>query len=887
MPIFSFPRIRRLPRAAPNGERAVARRVAEELETHVALWTETFVRRGMSPDEAEAAARRRFGNYQAAESSLIRAAYQREGVFRMRESLDALISDIRFAVRQLRRARGFAAFNVLTIALAVGLTTAVFAMIDAILLRPLPFPAASQLVELQGKDSSGNAVVVVSADNWNDWRQQNRTFTNIAIHTQNRMSVLIGGEAVGVRAEYVSPEFLAVVKPRFVWGRGFDERSSADFFTVVVSERFWRSALGAKTGPGLTVTMFGSRREVIGVVADGQEYPTATELWFPYQHRQVGGAARNNINWFAVGRLRPEASPQVAERDLTAIAQRIQASEPASLYSYGVAILPLKDFLIGDTRVYLQLLMAAVFAVLLIGIANLASANLARGVRRAGEMAVRSALGAGRGRVLRQLLIEHLVVALSGGAIGTLLAVGVVRAVRATSLDIPRLSELSIDARVLLFGIVTSAIAGVLTGILPALQASNDAPQRTMALSGRGNVKGGRGLPGRALVGAEVALSVVLVACAVLLVQSLRSVLARPLGFTTDRVIAAEITLDQPAYRAPGTKARYWQELLTAVRNDPQTAKAALVNWAPLSPGGVGAVEVDTTVVGDEPAIGYRAVSEGYFETLGIPVLQGRVFTDRDDATQGRVVIIGKAVAERYWPGRSPIGRRIRATNMESAFHNGEAPWLTVVGVVGDVRHYGYEAEPIPVMYVSSLQVPEREFGMTLIVRGRTATERLVETTRRIVRQLDPQIATSVRVLEEQARDRIATRSASMNVLLIFAFVALALAAIGVFGVLSFFVVQRRREMAVRAAIGASPRSIIELVVGSAARVVAIGLVAGVAGVYASAGVIRATLFDVVATDGKVLTLTCLVVAAVALIAALIPALRASRVDVREALVGE
>jgi predicted permease len=573
-----------------------------------------------------------------------------------------------------------------------------------------------------------------------------------------------------------------------------------------------------------------------------------------------------------------------AADDLSAIARRIREAEPVAIYSYGVDVSSLRAQVVGDSGVYLGFLMLAVGAVLLIAVANLASANLARGVSRTPEMAVRAALGAGRRRVARQLLVEHLCIALLGGAAGTAFAMAAVGMIRSVANDLPRAASIAVDGRVLLFGFGVSLLTGVLTGLLPALQASRASPQQIIGRAGRSQVRGGRGLPGQALVGTEIALALILFACAGLLIGSLRAVLARPLGFDTQGIVTASLPLLTPTYRATAARDRYWREILTTLRAAPGVERAALVNWAPLSPGGSTFIETDGTPVAGAGA-GYRVISDGYFATLGIPLLAGRDIEARDDSTGPRVVVINDAMAQRYWPGQRPVGRRVRARSMEG--YATEAPWLTIVGVVASVRHYGYEADELPEMYVSYRQRPDFTFGLTAVVRGREPADALPDEIRVLVRRQDPAIAPHLTLLEDDAARRTASRRLTMNVLSVFAALALLLAAIGVYSVLSFSVAQRSREIALRAALGADRRSLLALVLSSAGRVVVLGILAGLAGLAALRGVIRATLYGVESGDPLVLAIAVLLIGAVAMLAALVPALRGTRVELREALSAE
>ncbi|MEP7345313.1 MAG: ABC transporter permease [Gemmatimonadaceae bacterium] len=887
-PVPTFAGLRRYLGLTRWGRRATQREVDEELDAHVAMRVAHLVARGRTPEHARLEALRRFGDLASAREALVASAQRRNQRLLVREWLASVRQDAGYALRQMRRAPGFAAFSIATFALGIGLTTAVFATVDAVLLRPLPFPAPGRLVSIQGLDSVGNPVIFVSADNWYDWRRQNRTFTDVAIHMQARVSVRAGEDAVRAPAELVSAGFFRVVQPRLLFGRTFNDSGDAQEATgIVVSESFWRRTLGAKPPAGLHAVVDGVDRDVIGVVAAGEEYPGGRDVWIPYNHRQTGGSSRNAVNWFGIGRLAPGVSIGAATTDLSGVARRIREADPGTLYSYGVRLDPLSDRVVGNVSDYLQLMMGAVLLVLLIACANLASANLARGVSRSREMGVRAALGAGKRRVVRQLLIEHLCVALIGGALGTLLGALLLRAVVASAAaQLPRADTIALDGRVLLFGFLIATITGLVTGVLPAVQASRTPPNAALS-GGRGAVRGGRGLPARALVGAEVALAFVLVTCTGLLVQSLRSVLSQPLGFDTSGVVTAQVMLSGPSYaKNQAAKMEYWRRLQTSLRSAPGVETVGLANWIPLEPGGSSFIEIGGRDIPGASA-GYRVVGDDYFAALRVAVLSGRPISATDDSTAPPVAVINRAMAERFWPGENPLGRLVRAPSMEGAAGGALPAWRTVVGVVGDVRQYGYEFTPDPELYVPYRQAPGWTYTLTAVVRGHAGDASLVEVVRRRVRDIDPGIAAEIDVLAARAARRTASRRFTMSVLGLFGGLALLLASIGVYGVLSFAVVQRTRELAVRAALGAGRPSLLTLVLASGGRVIMAGLGAGVLGMLLLTKVIGATLYNVSPHNPMVLATSLGTIGVVAFLAALVPAYRATRIAPMIALKGE
>ncbi|HSA57504.1 MAG TPA: ABC transporter permease [Gemmatimonadaceae bacterium] len=804
---------------------------------------------------------------------------------RLQHWFASLRQDIGHGFRQRLRAPGLTAVAVLTLALGIGLTTTVFALVDGVMLRPLPFPDPDRLVALQSVDSAGAIIRSVSAENWTDWKEENRTLAGVALYMGDGASVVVGTEALRVRSQLVTPGFFEVMGMRLVTGRPFTEDEvTRGERVVVVSEGFWRRQLGASRDSGLVIQVNGFPYDVIGVVAQEQVFPERTEVWTPYRHRQQ---SRNNINWFAVGRLEPGVSIPRARDDLGVVARRILEEDPATLYSHGVHVMPLRDRIVGDTTSLLEMLLGAVALVLLITCANLASANLAQGAQRAREMAVRSALGASGGRLVRQVLVDHVVLALIGGASGAFLAWGLTRsATLLAASHLPRATEIGVDLRVLAVAFLISTIAGLLTGILPALQASRAAPNNAIGAGTRGAVGGGRGLPGRMLVGAEIAMALMLVAGAGLLVQSLRAVLARPLGFETNGVATAEVILGGPRYQNDSLAVlTYWRTLLDSLRAIPGARGAGLANWVPLVRGGTGFIEIAGKDIPGAGA-GYRVISDGYFETLGMHVLEGRSFDERDRTESPRVAVINRRMAERFWPGESPLGRMVRATSMEPGARGTPAPWITVIGVVSDVRHFGYESEPVAEMFVLYRQLMPawRISSLTAIVRATGPEERLLQGVRERVRAIDPMIPAEIGLLSSEAARVTASRRFAMLVMTVFGSLSLFLAGIGVFGVLSFSVARRTREMAVRAALGADRRSLLSLVIRSGGRVVAAGAAVGLAGAILLAGLLSNLLYEVSPRDPAVLAAATLAIAAVGLAATILPARRATRADPMVAL---
>jgi putative ABC transport system permease protein len=442
---------------------------------------------------------------------------------------------------------------------------------------------------------------------------------------------------------------------------------------------------------------------------------------------------------------------------------------------------------------------------------------------------------------------------------------------------IPRATEVAIDGRAIAFALVVTILAGVLAALLPALRATGGG-LRVLIGNDRTTVRGGRGLPGSTLVAAELALALVLLAAGGLLVRSFRNVVDRDLGFDPRGVITAEVPLSSPDYYDADRRLVFWRRLLERASGMPGVEAAGLANWIPTRNGGGSFIEIEGRPQSRDGA-GYRAVSAGYFEAMGVPLVAGRMFDGRETGASERVAIINRAMAERYWPGANPIGARVRATSMEAVLEGG-APWITIVGIVGDVRHWGYEADPEPEMYTVFSQVPVHTFTLNLVVRAPPAmVPRLGEALRGEVRSIDPTVAPRIALLDDGVAGLLGERRLTMNVLTGFATLALLLAAIGVYGLLSFAVAQRTREIGVRTALGAGRGGIIALVLRSALRVVLAGALAGVFGAWAVTRLMGALLFDVSPLDPLAFAAAVFVLVGVSVGAALIPTWRATRVD--------
>lgn len=856
----------------------IRREVDEEIHLHLELRERELRDRGESPEDARVHARRRFDeDLEGARRRLYASARRRDRRRGVRERLYSVLQDARLTARRARTEPGHALFTIATLALGIGLTTGTFTLVEGVLLSPLPFPEPDRLVSLRSVNEDGSDFPYVSSTNWFDWRDGNRTLVATGIHGfPRRMTVGMGESAFRVDGVSVGGRFFDVMRIPMLLGRGLTETEiEARQSLAVVSEGFWREVLGADPELSREITVDGWSVRVIGVVRRGYAYPEGVRIWMPGVYRRMSGAARNNINWLAVGRLRPGVTVEEARADLSAIADRIRAEEPAGIYSWGVGVLPLRDELVGGSRRTLWLLLGAATSVLLIACANLAGLGLARCTASRGETAVRLALGASRIRIAQQQVVEQLLLAGIGGLLGLAAADALVRRLTAGGVPLARTAGVAVNGAVVLFAVGVTLTAGLLSSALPALRSSR-AGLRAAMVAGARSVAGARTLPGAALVGSEIALAVVLLVGGGLLVRSYVTLTGRQLGYDPDRVVTASIALTSSQYRGdPKRWSSYWDRLLVQLRGTPGLESVALTSAPPAGDDANGFIEVEG-LAAEGIGAHYYVISNGFFHTLGIPVLAGRGFRDTDGAATERVVVVSRAMADRYWPGESPLGRRVRATSMEGWMAGG-ASWLTVVGVVGDTRQWGFVDDADARMYVLYRQVPERTGAMTVIARAGVDVGAATSTLRRQIVALDPAIAPDIDTLDGRLGGLLTARRVVLSTLNLFAGLAVALACIGLYGLLSFAVTRRRREIAVRAALGASGASLLALVLRGAVRVAVAGLAVGLVAAWWLARLLESMLVDVTARDPVTFGAVAVALLAVAVLAALVPARRAAR----------
>lgn len=798
-----------------------------------------------------------------------------------------LLRDLRHALRVMTQSPGFSLAAILTLALGIGAATAIFSMVDAVLLRPLPFAGQDRLVTVWGEVPERNqAHVEVSLQDYEGWREGNRVFSGLALlaATDSDLALTGGDQPLHVRGRLVSANLFDVLGVRPALGRSFrPEEDRPDSQKVaVVSHGFWQRHLAGDAGVlGKTVSLDGEPHLVIGVMPADFRFPRNVDLWIPAGPLGTAPELKTIRVFEAIGRLNPGVSIEQAQADMTALSERLEEVHPQTNQGYRASVRPLVDEILGDTGPALLLLLAAVALVLLIACANVAGLLLARAASRQKETAVRIALGAGRPRLIRQLLTESALLALLAAAVGLFLAWLGLRIVTAVGpADIPRLDEVGIDARVLAFTLLVSLVTAVLFGLAPALQAARPDLTSSLKEGGKSSASLGSRRLRSLLVVAEVALALVLLVGAGLVIRSFLHLQRTDLGFKPESLLTMRITLYGDKRPEPHQWAAFYRDVAQRVEALPEVERASVVLLRPLS-GPIG-WDYDFQVEGqtpDEqktnPTSNHERVSPGYFRTLGIPLVAGRDFTWSDGPEAPQVAIVNQSMARRFWPGQDPVGKRLRFGRPGGR----QGPWMTVVGIVGDVRYRELQSVK-PDVYVPFLQDPN--WAMDLVVRTASDPLSAASAVTAAVQEVDrDQPVSGITTMERALSDTVARPRLRSFILGVFAALALLLAAVGLYGIIAQSVAQRRQEIGIRIALGAGRPEVLRLVLRQGLGLTLAGLAAGLGLALAvgATGWLSTLLYGVEPTDLVTFAAVPLVLLAVAVAASLIPALRATRVD--------
>jgi putative ABC transport system permease protein len=852
---------------------------ARELDAYLESETAENIARGMSPGVARDAARRKLGNL----------TQIREEIYHMNSLgfLETFLQDVRFAFRMLRKNPGFTAIAVLTLALGIGANTAIFSVINAVMLRPLPYKNPSRLVMVWSDHHlrGGPAHEWTNPADFYDWRAQSKSMEDMAVFAGWGPTLTGRTEPELLTGSRVSYSLFSVLGVAPEFGRDFtteDDKPNGPR-VVIISHDLWQREFHSDPAQiGRQINLDGNGYSVIGVMPAGFSSPIIAnrEIWTPLQAPSRG---RGNAVIRAIGRLRPGSSLAQAQAEMDGIASRISQAYPQTNARIGVSLVPLQEQISGPVRTPLLVLLGAVCLVLLIGCSNVANLLLARAADRQREISVRIALGAKRSRLVRQLLTESCLLAFVGGAAGLLLAVWGMRALAAQLPPaIASVSHVGLDPVVLAFTLGIALFTGIVFGLVPAFQASRVHLNETLRLSGRGSTSGkGRHRLRNVLVVADVALALALSVGAGLLLKSFVRLSSVDLGFQADHLLTVNLFLPRTSYPNDPQIDNFYSQLEQKVGALPGVLGVTDVSDPPLAGGGS-----DTSIFiegrpipapTDMPDIWYSSVTPSFFKTLGIPLIRGRVFDDRDIANKPAVVVINESMSRRYWPGEDPIGKRIGTGSPE------KPDWSEIVGVVHDIKFFGLDKDQPPSMYAPLAELPQR--GMTLMVRTVGPPLNLSSAVRQTVWAQDSNLAVPKFATMQDSVDLAAQQARVISTMTtLFALIALVLAAVGLYGVMAYIVTERTNEIGIRIALGASRSDVLNMILGGALRLGLIGVATGLVASYFLTHLLSGLLFGVQPTDPATFAAVGLLLIGVSLFASYIPARRAMRVDPMVAL---
>jgi len=818
--------------------------------------------------------------------------------------MNGFLQDLRYGWRTLAKNPGFTVVAVLTLALGIGANSSIFSLINAVLLRPLPFTEPDRLVIISERRATSNdANLPISGHEFVAWREQAPSFENLALIRGDAFNLTGAGDPLSVSALRVTSEFFSMLDVAPVLGRTFisgeDQQPNP---IVVLNASLWKARFASDPEiVGKTVTLSDQKYTVIGVMKRqcvGAWLNSDPDVWLPIdlpdETRRVGRHSNN-----VIARLKPNVTLEQAQSELAMVAERLEQQYPNNNVGHGVHIDSLHEAMVGSTRLALLVLFGAVGFVLLIACANVANLLLTRAAGRQKEIAIRTALGAGRGRLVRQMLTESCLLAVIGGGVGVLLALWIIDLLpKIKAVNIPRMDQIGIDGRVLAVTLGLALLTGIITGLAPAMQSSRF--NLSQALNDGTRTSGGLGRRriGGLLVILEVALALVLLAGGGLMLRSFVRLIDVDPGFNPSNVLRLDLSLPGPRYARPQQQKQFYAELIDKIKTLPGVESVGATTQTPLSPGdNWGPVSIDgrpAPAPGQQPYAAMRTVSSEYFQVMKVPLKRGRFFTEADarialpvmrwfeqqpypehynEPQPTPAIIINETMARTFFANEDPLGQRIRII---------ASPWLTIVGVVGDVHHTGLQTRPNPEMYLSDLQEPSG--SMAVMVRTSGDPLLLAGAVRDQVRAVDKDQPVAITTMEQIFANSVGGQRFNMLLLSIFGALALVMAVVGVFGVINYSVAQRTQEIAIRIALGARRSDILRLVVGQGMVLAALGVGIGVAGAFALTRLIEGLLFGVSPTDPITFVAVSLLLGVVALIASYIPARRAMNVDPMVAL---
>ena len=866
----------------PRGD--IGRGVDDEIDAHLALLAADFVAQGQSPADARAQAEREFGAVSTIRDECIAIERRRRRRVNFSEAAMSILQDIRYTARSLRANAAFAATAILCTALGVGATATIFSAVYATLIRPLPFEKPDELVAVYAGIPAKNLTGVnISYPDYTSWRDESKSFTALGIWTWNSPSFTGEGSGGAERVDgaEVSPNLFPLMGVHPILGRTFVESEGVkgSEHVVILGYGLWqRRFSGDRNIVGRTVTIDLKPYTVVGVMPRGFAFPENGQAWIPFipypdeLHGNRGYAG-------AIGRLKPGITPQLAQRDLDVIMERLAREFPNENEGWRAEVVPMRDDLVGNLKRPLEVFAAAVVLVLLIACANVANLTLTRGAARQREIAVRTALGAGRGRIVRQLVTESLILSALGGVLGAVITVWGVRLLRlGFPNDVPYYIPIGVNVPTLVFAAIVAVISGLAFGIIPAFRATDGSLALALREGGRGGSDGpSKGRLRNAIVVGELALSVTLMIGAGLLVKSYRALASTTLGFEEKGILSFRITLPSAKYESPERRVAFYETLQERLQAMPSVASVGLAQGIPFSGWNVQASVIakgwPKPKPGEDFDSHYQYVSPSFFRTIGVPLLRGRGLAESDRDTVNMAGVINATFARRAFPNEDPIGKQVQIGG------NAKDPWITIVGVIQDYRHYRLPEPMGPGLYLSlTAYPPYTETVAIRVTSGDPST--LMPNVRSLLRELDPDMPPYRIMTFEQAVGQSLWRQRFQGlVIAVFAILALLLAAVGIYGVISYSVAQRTREFGVRVALGAQVGDIVGMVVRHGALLAAWGVVLGVLGGALLTRFLEGLLYSTQPRDPAVFSFVALGLGLVALVAASVPAWRATTVD--------
>ena len=804
-----------------------------------------------------------------------------------------LFSDLQLGFRVLRRNPGFAVTAILLLALGIGANTAIFSVVNAVLLRPLPYQDSSRIMQIwhvpPAKSFPGMTLFSVSPANYLDWRSQNHSFEDMAAYGGARFNVGGKERPESIQAAPVAPGFFSILRVQPILGRDFtpDDDRPGQGHVVVLGNALWRERYGADPDVvGRNIVLDGETYTVIGVMPRTFNFPSWAQLWTPLAWTDERRAVRGNHNYQVIGRLKPGVDIRAAQAELSAISTRLEQLYPEDDKGWGAKILTLREQTVGDVRPALLVLLGAVSFVLLIACANVANLVLGKILGRKKEIAIRSALGATRGAILRLVLAETLLLSVAGGALGLFLArFGTTLIVKFLADRLPRFAEITLNAPVLGFTAFLALFAGLLAGLLPALRfTKTDVNEALKQGQSRGSSESGGGNTRGLLVTVEVALSLVLLVGAGLMVRTLWELSNVKPGFDPNSLLTMTVSIPANKFATPTAYISFFERVLQQVRTSPGVESAGVIDDLPMGDGGSHqpvSVEGQPVVpMADQPEVDVRLISPGYLRTMRVPLLSGRDLTDGDVAGRNPAVIISESMAKRFWPNENPLGKHLTLT-----FYPGVA--REIVGVVGDVKLDSLdETRPVATVYwpLDQIFAPPseawRSFPMSLAVRTGADPLSAVTAVTSAVHEVDPDTpVTDVLSMNELISNSLSPQRSNMLLLAAFAALALVLTAVGIYSVLSYAVRRRVREIGIRMALGASHSDVLKMVVVDGIKPILLGVGLGLAIALGLGRVVSSLIFGVRPTDPLTFAAVASLLVAVGVLATIVPAYRATRVE--------